>query len=341
MVSADTRMDRSLPKQWSPVFLPRTWPTRRRPPREEPSSAMSVLGKRARDVDPLTAILASDATAYTKLIEASKLWDAAQRRRSDFFEDLRPFVAELADAESPRSLLALFAEYETKTDEQARHEVHQLVSEGLIESSRARQLSELNAANRRRALLTRVLEIHAELDDDDEGDHADADDPYGKEEGDDGSEGDDALTAEYIAGLTAADCVECPEAAEDEAVRDVPRWIMGRPTAELVEMAAALSGEAGEAGEAPPGSSSRLELVQTLLRATMAAAEEEEGEDEGEDEDEIGDDDEEGGGGEEHKAAAAAAGEGAAGAGGAADEGEAPSTPPGKRLPAPDGCAQQ
>ena len=302
---------------------------------------MSVLGKRARDVDPLTAILASDATAYTKLIEASKLWDAAQRRRSDFFEDLRPFVAELADAESPRSLLALFAEYETKTDEQARHEVHQLVSEGLIESSRARQLSELNAANRRRALLTRVLEIHAELDDDDEGDHADADDPYGKEEGDDGSEGDDALTAEYIAGLTAADCVECPEAAEDEAVRDVPRWIMGRPTAELVEMAAALSGEAGEAGEAPPGSSSRLELVQTLLRATMAAAEEEEGEDEGEDEDEIGDDDEEGGGGEEHKAAAAAAGEGAAGAGGAADEGEAPSTPPGKRLPAPDGCAQQ
>ena len=304
-------------------------------------SAMSVLGKRARDVDPLTAILASDATAYTKLIEASKLWDAAQRRRSDFFEDLRPFVTELADAESPRSLLALFAEYETKTDEQARHEVHQLVSEGLIESSRARQLSELNAANRRRALLTRVLEIHAELDDDDEGDHADADDPYGKEEGDDGSEGDDALTAEYIAGLTAADCVECPEAAEDEAVRDVPRWIMGRPTAELVEMAAALSGEAGEAGEAPPGSSSRLELVQTLLRATMAAAEEEEGEDEGEDEDEIGDDDEEGGGGEEHKAAAAAAGEGAAGAGGAADEGEAPSTPPGKRLPAPDGCAQQ
>ena len=140
--------------------------------------------------------------------------------------------------------------------------------------------------------------------------------------------------------MTAADCVECPEAAEDEAVRDVPRWIMGRPTAELVEMAAALSGEAGEAGEAPPGSSSRLELVQTLLRATMAA-EEEEGEDEGEDEDEIGDDDEEGGGGEEHKAAAAAAGEGAAGAGGAADEGEAPSTPPGKRLPAPDGCAQQ
>ena len=301
---------------------------------------MSVLGKRARDVDPLTAILASDATAYTKLIEASKLWDAAQRRRSDFFEDLRPFVAELADAESPRSLLALFAEYETKTDEQARHEVHQLVSEGLIESSRARQLSELNAANRRRALLTRVLEIHAELDDDDEGDHADADDPYGKEEGDDGSEGDDALTAEYIAGLTAADCVECPEAAENEAVRDVPRWIMGRPTAELVEMAAALSGEAGEAGEAPPGSSSRLELVQILLRATMAAAVEE-GEDEGEGEDEIGDDDEEGGGGEEHKAAAAAAGEGAAGAGEAADEGEAPSTPPGKRLPAPDGCAQQ
>ena len=307
---------------------------------------MSVLGKRARDVDPLTAILASDSSAYTKLIEASKLWDAAQRRRSDFFEDLRTFVTELADADSPRSLLALFTEYETKTDEQARHEVHQLVSGGLVESSRARQLSELNAVNRRRALLTRVLEIHAELEDDEEGDHADADDPYGKEEGDDGSEGDElALTAEYIAGLTAADCVECPEAAEDEAVRDVPRWIMGRPTAELVEMAAALSGEAGEAPEAPeapPGSSSRLELVQTLLRATMAAAEEE-GEDEGEDEDEneIGDDDEEGGGGEEHKAAAAAAGEGAAGAGGAADEGEAPSTPPGKRLPAPDGCAQQ
>ena len=308
---------------------------------------MSVLGKRAREVDPLTAILASDATAYTKLTEASKLWDAAQRRRSDFFEDLRPFVAELADTESPRSLLALFAEYETKTDEQARHEVHQLVSDGLIESSRARQLSELNAANRRRALLTRVLEIHAELDDDEEGDHADADDPYGKEEGDDESEGDEAeplaLTAEYIEGLTAADCVECPEAAEDEAVRDVPRWIMGRPTAELVEMAAALSGEAGEAGEAvevPPGSSSRLELVQTLLRATMAAAEEEEGEDEDEDEDEIGGDKEEGGGGEELKAAAAA-GEGAAGADGAADEGEAPSTPPGKRLPAPDGCAQQ
>ena len=26
--------------------------------------------------------------------------------------------------------------------------------------------------------------------------------------------------------LTAADCVKCPEPAEDEAVRDVPRWIM-------------------------------------------------------------------------------------------------------------------
>ena len=308
---------------------------------------MSVLGKRARDVDPLTAILASDSSAYTKLIEASKLWDAAQRRRSDFFEDLRTFVAELADADSPRSLLALFTEYETKTDEQARHEVHQLVSDGLIESSRARQLSELNAVNRRRALLTRVLEIHAELDDDEEGDCADADDPYGKEEGDGESEGGEAeplaLTAEYIASLTAADCAECPEAAEDEAVRDVPKWIMGRPTAELVEMAAGLSGEAeeaaeaAEAGAAPPGSSSRLELVQTLLRATMAAAEEEEGEDEDEDEDEIGDDEEVGGGEEE----AAAAGEEEAGADGAADEGEAPSTPPGKRLPAPDGCAQQ
>eukprot|EP00964_Phaeocystis_antarctica_P134498 scaffold98796_cov63-Phaeocystis_antarctica.AAC.1 len=198
---------------------------------------MSVLGKRARDVDPLTAILASDSSAYTKLIEASKLWDAAQRRRSDFFEDLRTFVTELADADSPRSLLALFTEYETKTDEQARHEVHQLVSDGLIESSRARQLSELNAVNRRRALLTRVLEIHAELDDDEEGDCADADDPYGKEEGEGESEGGEAeplaLTAEYIASLTAADCAECPEAAEDEAVRDVPKWIMGRPTAEL------------------------------------------------------------------------------------------------------------
>ena len=308
---------------------------------------MSVLGKRARDVDPLTAILASDSSAYTKLIEASKLWDAAQRRRSDFFEDLRTFVTELADADSPRSLLALFTEYETKTDEQARHEVHQLVSGGLVESSRARQLSELNAVNRRRALLTRVLEIHAELDDDEEGDCADADDPYGKEEGDGESEGGEAeplaLTAEYIASLTAADCIECPEAAEDEAVRDVPKWIMGRPTAELVEMAAGLSGEAeeaaeaAEAGAAPPGSSSRLELVQTLLRATMAAAEEEEGEDEDEDEDEIGDDEEVGGGEEE----AAAAGEEEAGADGAADEGEAPSTPPGKRLPAPDGCAQQ
>ena len=249
-------------------------------------------------------------------------------------QDLRPFVAQLADEESPRSLLALFAEYETKTDEETTNEVTQLLSDGVIESSRAKQLSEFNAANRRRALLARVLEIHAELDDDEEGDQADCNDPYGKEEGDDESEGDEgepaALTADYISGLTAADCLECPEAAEDEAVRDVPRWIMGRPTAELVEMAAALG---GEAGEAPSRSSSRLELVQTLLRATMAAEEEEEeGEDGDGDEDEIGNaEEEEVCGGEEHAAAA----------GGVADEGEAPSTPPGKRLPAPDGCAQQ
>ena len=323
---------------------------------------MSVLGKRTRDVDPLAAILASDATAYTKLIEASKLWDAAQRRRTDFFEDLRSFVAGL-DAESPRSLLALFTEYETKTGEEATSELQQLLSDGVIESNRAKQLGELNAANRRRALLQRVLEIHAELDDDEEGDHADPDDPYGKDEADDESdeaEGERplALTAEYISGLTAVDCVECSEPAEDEAVRDVPKWIMGRPTAELLEMASALGEEeageeAGEEAEKPSRTRSRLELVQSLLRATMAAAEEEDDEDEegGEDEDEDEDEDEEeeeegsgakeaGGGGGDHAKEEEAAAGGVVVEGDAVED-EAPSTPPGKRLPAPHGSAQQ
>lgn len=245
---------------------------------------MGGVKRKAEDapLPAVAAILAGDAQAHVKLVDAAKEVDSSTA--AQFFTAIAPFVRSLPPSSVERDL---FDECVDKKDEEVLLEASFLCRAGLKEDAWLQAL-QIDAAPVRKVKLFSALLTDAKEDEEATfgvnagGDEAEDDDG---EEGDDDDEIDEA--AAFLASITEADCIErtLPE--------DDPKWLMSRPTAELVEMCEMNGHTADELADL-----SRLELVQRVFVSMFAneaysGDEGEEGE-EGEEGDEADEDEDEG-----------------------------------------------
>ena len=178
-----------------------------------------------------------------KLIMASQLWGQDEAAEPDFFAAIKPFLDGLgskegAGATEDEELIALYDEYNSKTDKELMDEV-KLLANGVISKQETRALKEASVAERKRFLFVRVLIIAMEAEEDGEGEEAD----------DDADGGGDDIDEAYIAALTEEQCAEREQPDDDEqqpSVSDLTGWLCGLPTAErLAECCAGVNEDDG------------------------------------------------------------------------------------------------
>ena len=208
---------------------------------------MGAQGIKRKAEDALPAkpsiehILTGDADPTSKLLAAATEF-AASTAAAQFFSTLAPFVEALPASSVEHEV---FFEAREKSDPDVLQEATFLCRAGLKEESWLAEMQQDGGAVRKVKLFAVLLADAKE----------DEDEPVYVGAEDEGEEDDesDAAAAAFLAGLTEEDCVE------RELPEDDPKWVTGRPTAELIEICA-VHGH----NEEDLAALSRLELVQRV-----------------------------------------------------------------------------